>query len=201
MLVASRNLVWFRLNPNSRDATILHFHHGEATPLKKYGFAFFGNVTEAHKQKTCQRFHASLARQAPLHLGFEVAKINTAIHQKCAGSRCKYRDSGRIELVFKFPGELLDGILGRHQANDGAVFINDDRHVTAPLLEVTNEVEYRFGFGNDEDVAHDLAKAELNEGSREARGWTRVRDFSGLCRRGETAQVSRYPFRCGAKEY
>jgi hypothetical protein len=65
------------------------------------------------------------------------------------------------------PVKLLDGVFGRDQADGGAVFVHDDGHVAAALLEVADQIEDGLGFRNDKNVAHDLlSQAELEERRR-----------------------------------
>ena len=66
--------------------------------------------------------------------------------------------TGRVEFVFEFAGQLLDGVLGGDQADGGTVLVDHDGHVAAALLEVADQVENGLGFRDDQDVAHDLGE-------------------------------------------
>ena len=69
--------------------------------------------------------------------------------------------AGRVELVFELAGELLDSVFCGDQADGGAIFVNDDGHVAAALLEVADQVEDGLGLGRYEHVAHDLGEPQL----------------------------------------
>ena len=129
------------------------------------GFAYFGDVAEAHEDETGQGFYASFAGQVPLHLSFEVAEVEAAVHEHCAAGGGEDGEGGGVELVFQFAGKLLDGVLGGDQSDRGAVLVDHDGDLAAALLEVAEEIGDGFGFGNDEDVAHDVAEGEVGVGS------------------------------------
>jgi len=76
-----------RLDADFGDAAAFHFNDGEATPFKVDAFAAPGDVAQAHQQKAGEGLDAAFPGQAPLHLGFQVAEVDAAVHEKRATGR------------------------------------------------------------------------------------------------------------------
>src|SRR5580692_600636 len=80
-LLRVRYLIFDRLDADAGDAAGVHFDYGQSPAFEVDALAFFGNVAQAHEQEAGQGFYAAFAGKAPLHLGFEVAQVDGAIHQ------------------------------------------------------------------------------------------------------------------------
>jgi len=76
-----------RLYSDLCDAAGVHLYDCQAAAFELDALPFFGDMAEAHEEEAGQRLHAALAGQDPLHLRFEIAQVDAAIHQQGAGSR------------------------------------------------------------------------------------------------------------------
>src|ERR1035437_2127033 len=159
-LTRGRRRFFDGLDADFGDTAVVHFDDGQAAGLVGDGFADFGDVAEAHENEAGQGFYATFTGQVPLHLGFEVAEVEAAVHQHYSASGGEGGEGGGVELIFQFAGKLLDGVLGGDQADRGAVLVDHDGDLAAALLEVAEEVEDGFGFRDDEDVAHYVSEGE-----------------------------------------
>ena len=74
------------------------------------------------------------------------------------------RPGGIVEFVFKFAGQLLDCVFRRHQSDCGSILVHHNGHLAAALLEIAQQAEGGLGLRHDEDIAHDLAQLEFDEG-------------------------------------
>ncbi len=106
-----------RLDADLADAAAFHLHDGKTAAIVVDGFAGNGNVAKPGEHETRQRFHPAFARQVPLHLGLEVAKVGAAVQQQRACRVRENRAGGIIEFIFEFAGQLLDGVFRGYQAN------------------------------------------------------------------------------------
>ena len=70
-----------RLDTDFADAAAFHLHDGEAPSFVVHAFALFRNMSETGKNKARESLDSAFSRQAPLHLGFKVAKVRAAIQQ------------------------------------------------------------------------------------------------------------------------
>src|SRR6185437_1029594 len=109
-------------------------------------------------------FDAALAGQAPAHLGFEVAQVNAAVEHEAAGGSGEDFFGGDVEFVFHFTDELLDGVFDGDEAGGRAELVDDNGEMAAAILKLVEQVEDGLGFRHDEDFAHDLLEAQLDEG-------------------------------------
>ncbi len=69
-----------------------------------------------------------------------------------------------VELVFDFSDDLFEHVFDGEQTGYGAEFIHDHRHVRVLLAELLEHLHERFGFGNDERLAHDVREIERRRG-------------------------------------
>jgi len=74
-------------------------------------------------------------------------------------------------FVFELADDLLEDVFGGHNPDRRPEFVDDHRDLAAAFLEFLQEFDGELGLGDDEDVAHDLAKGEAGvHGSAEAEG-------------------------------
>ena len=79
--------------------------------------------------------------------------------------------AGDVELVFELADDLLEDVFGGDDADGGTELVDDDGDLAAALLELLQQLDGELGFGDDEDVAHDLAEGEAGvDGAAERRG-------------------------------
>ncbi len=64
---------------------------------------------------------------------------------------------GNVEFVFDVADQLLENIFDGDHAGGGAEFVDHYREVTAALFEFVEQFGQDFGFGNDQNIVHDLA--------------------------------------------
>ena len=76
-------------------------------------------------------------------------------HEPVAVGEPAHLAGGRIGLVGDLPDDLLDDVLDRHDADDAAVLVDDDRHRGALALQVGEQVVQRLGLGHDQRVVDD----------------------------------------------
>jgi|GEM_PF-6757383 len=173
------------LDTDLADAAAIHFRDDEAAGAIIDAFSGAGYVAELSEKKAGEGFHTAIAGQLPLHLGFEIAQVDGAVQKEIAVGVCQQRAGGVVKLVFDFSGELFDGVLRCDEADGGTVFIDNDRHVAAAALEVTQEIENGLGFRNDKELAHDLAEAKVEE----RHGRSGIGDAGGRSKVDEAGEV------------
>jgi len=145
------------------DSAAFHLGYGHFAVFEDDTFATPGDFAEAHQEEAGEGFYSAFAGQSPLHLSFEIAQVDGAFEKKRTAGGGEDGAGGVVEFVVEFAGELFDGVLDGDQADGRAVLVDDDGQLAAALLEFLDQIQDGFGFGDHEDVAHDLAEAQLHE--------------------------------------
>ena len=89
------------LDADFGDAAAIHFDDGHAAVLPEDVLAGSGDVAEAEEEKAGEGFNATIAGEAPLHLGFKVAEVDAAIHEESAGRGGDDGARGVVEFVVR----------------------------------------------------------------------------------------------------
>ena len=139
-------------------------------------------MPQPHQHKSGQRLHTAFARQAPLHLRLQVAQVHAAIHQQRAARSGQHRHCGRIELVFQFARQLLNGVFRGHQPHGRPILVDHDRQMPPPLLKVANQVQHRPRLRNHQHIPHHLAQLQLHKRSSGPRGRADIHQLRKILR-------------------
>ena len=79
--------------------------------------------------------------------------------------------ANHIEFIFKLADQLLKDILDGDDADGGAELIYHHGEMAAAVFEFVEEIGQRLGFGDDQDIAHDVADGQgRRRGQRLGRG-------------------------------
>lgn len=122
------------------DSAAFHLGYGHFAIFKDYAFAASWDFAEAHEEEAGEGFDAAFAGQAPLHLGFQVAQVYGALEEQRAAGGGEDGTRGVVEFVVELAGELFNGIFYGDDADGGTVFVDDDGHLAAALLEFLNQI-------------------------------------------------------------
>jgi hypothetical protein len=150
-------------NADATNAVPIHLENRKTAAIVLDGFSTVRNAAEAREQESGKGFYAAFAGKAPAHLSFEIAEIDAAVEDEASGGGGEDL-FGNVEFVFDLADELLDGVFDSDKTDGGSEFVDDDGEMTAPRLELVQEVEDGFGFGHNKDFAHDLFEAQLDNG-------------------------------------
>ena len=106
-----------------------------------------------------------------LILGFEVADVGGTVEQqwRVGVVRGGLRGS-HIEFVFQFAYQLLQHIFHADYACGRAEFVDHYGQVALALLKFAEQGEQGLGFGDDEDLVHDLSNFHLRDAFGGRRG-------------------------------
>ena len=89
------------LNLDFCDAPAFHFDHGEAAVVVVDRLTGARNVAEAGEHESGEGFNTAIARQTPLHLGFQIAEVGAALENERALGVGENGASGVVELIFE----------------------------------------------------------------------------------------------------
>ncbi len=106
--------------------------------------------------KSGEGFKALVARQVQIVLGFEIADVERGIeHQR---GRIAVVGAGHdVELIFDFADQLLQHVFDADHAGGRAELIDHHGEMAAAVLELVQQIGQRLGFGNHQNVSHDVA--------------------------------------------
>ena len=110
------------------------------------------------EEEAGEGFDAGFAGEGPVELGAEVAEGGAAVERHDAGGVEEGGACGDVELVFELADDLLEDVFGGDDADGGAELVDDDGDVAAAFLELLEELDGELGLGDDEELAHDLAR-------------------------------------------